>query len=199
MELETQKRLETVLDQVVEHFCRMSGTKNYEEAITALRTQFRDKNTSPAAWMQRIALEAYPTNEPDSVDPERFYEILGLIDTREKFDVVLASLPEEAAPEAEKFLKFLMKEFLPNQRLTAQELVKALPQRRAGGPKPKVLAEAKCRQICDEIIELHAKGVSIGDAQRRAAQKWNIALRSIQRIWGGRAKYTHVADKIKPK
>jgi|SRR5579871_493306 len=188
MELETQKTLQEMFDQVVEHLCRMSGTKSYEEAIAALRMQFRDKNTSPAAWIHKVARGLYPTNESDSVNPEFFYEILGMIDTKAKSDAVLASLPEEAAPEIEKFLKFLLKEFLPTQRLAAQKLVKALPQRRTGGPKSKMPSEAKRRQICHEIIELHAKGVSKGDAQKRASLKWNIPLRSIQRIWALRGK-----------
>jgi hypothetical protein len=175
-----------MLDQVVEHFCRVSGTTTYEEAIAVLRTLFRDKNTSPAAWLHKIALETYPTNEPDSVDPERFYEILGLIDTREKFDSILANLPEEDTPKAEKFLKFLLKQFFPTQRAAAQELVKALPPR-AGGAKSTMPSEAECRQICDEISELHAKGVPKGTAQKRAAQKWNRSLRTIERIWASRA------------
>jgi hypothetical protein len=188
MEAETREKLEAVLEQVVKHFCRMSGTENYEQAIALLSTQFRDKTTSPAAWIHRLAREAYPTADPDSVDPAQFFEILGMIDTRDKFDLVFAALPEEAAPEVERFLKFLLKEFLPARRLAAQKLVKALPQRRTGGRKSKMSSETKCRQICDEIIELHAKGVLIGDAQRRAVKKWKISLRTIQKIWADRGK-----------
>ncbi|WP_353071480.1 hypothetical protein [Tunturiibacter gelidiferens] len=189
MELETQKKFKPMLDQVVELFCRMSGTKSYEEAIAVLRPQFLDKSTSPAAWMHRIAREAYSTNERDTVDPTQYYEILGMIDTREKFSTVFASLPEEAVPEIEKFFKFLFKEFLPTHRLAAQELTKALPQRRTGGRKSKMPSEAICRKICAEIIGLHAKGVSKGDAQQRAAQKWKMSKRMIEKIWADRGKY----------
>ncbi|WP_353061948.1 hypothetical protein RBB77_11590 [Tunturibacter psychrotolerans] len=186
MELETLKKFEPMLDQVVEYFCRMSGTKSYEEAIAVLREQVRDKSTSPAAWLHRVAREVYPTSEPDSVDPAQYYEILGMIDSREKYSTVFASLPEEAVPEIEIFFKFLLKEFLPAQRLAAQGLTKALPQRRTGGRKSKMPSEATCRKICAEIIELHAKSVLIGDAQRRAVKKWKIPLRSIQKIWAKR-------------
>ena len=113
MELETQKRLAGMVDQVVEHLCRVSGTTNYEDAIAVLRTQFRDQNTSPAAWLHGIARRVYPTNEPDSVDPGRFDDILGLIDTKEKSDAVLAGLPQEAAPKIESFLKFLLRNCFP--------------------------------------------------------------------------------------
>jgi hypothetical protein len=190
MELETQKRLQGSLDQVVEHLCRMSGTKTYEDAIAALRVQFRDKNTSPAAWIHRIAREAYPTNEPDSVRPEYFYEILGLIDTRQKANAVLASLPQDATPQIERFLKFLLKEFLPNQRRAAQEFVKQLPQRRSGGAPSKMPSQAECLEICNEISKLHAAGVLLGTAQQRAAKKWNKSVRVIQRIWAERGPKT---------
>jgi hypothetical protein len=186
MDLETQERLAGMFDQVVEHLCRVVGTTSYEEAIAVLRTQFQDKNTSPAAWLHGIAPAVYPTNEPDSVDPGRFYEILGLIDTREKSDAVLASLTQDAAPQIESFLRFLLKEFLPAQRLTAQELAKHLPQRRGGGAPSQMPGQAERREICNEISKLHAEGVLLGAAQRRAATKWNKSVRMVQRIWAQR-------------
>ena len=189
MEPETQKRIQELFGQVVELLCRMSGTKGHEEAIAALRMQFHDKETSPAAWVHGIAKTIYPTKEPDSVNPEKFYEILGLIDTREKSDAVLASLPEDAAPEIERFLKFVLKEFLPSQRLAAQKLVKQLPQRRGGGAPSKMPSPAECRQICAEINKWHGQGVSLGVAQQRAADKWNKSLRMIQRVWAKRSNY----------
>jgi hypothetical protein len=187
MKPETQKRLQGLFDQVVEHLCGVSGTKNHEEAIAALRMQFQDKRTSPAAWMHGIAREIYPTNEPDSVRPENFYEILGLIDTREKSDAILASLPEDVAPEIEKFLKFVLKDFLPSQRLAAQELAKHLPQRRGGGAPSKMPSRAESRLICAEINKLHGEGVLLGAAQQRTANKWNKSVRMIQRVWADRA------------
>jgi hypothetical protein len=199
MKLETQKRLGELFERVVKHLCLVSGTKSYEDAIGLLRSQFRNSGTSPAAWLHRMAQEIYPMNEPDSVDPERFYDILGLIDTREKAHAVLAGFPEEAIPQIEQFLKFLLKEYLPGQRLAAQEMVKALPQRRSGGPKPTMPGEAECRQICDEIFDLHRRGVPKGNAQRRAAQKRKLSLRTIQRIWAQREKWPVLTDKIEPK
>jgi hypothetical protein len=172
-----------MLDQVVEHFCRATGTTSYEEAFASLRTLFRDRSASPAAWIHALAQHIYPANGPDSVDPEQFDEILGQIDTREKCDSVLANLPEEEVPKAEKFLDALLKQILPAQRASAQNLVKALPPRRTGGPKSTIPSEAKCRQINKEISKLHADGVSLGTAQRRVATKWGKSLRTVQRIW----------------
>lgn len=189
MKPETQKRIQDLFDPVVEHLCHVSGAKNYEEAIAALCMQFRDKKTSPAAWIHGIAREIYPTNEPDSVNSEKFYEILGLIDTKEKSDAVLASLPEDAAPAIEGFLRFMLKEFLPSQRLAAHELTKHLPQRRGGGAPPKTPNQAECRLICAEINKRHGQGVLLGVAQQRAADKWNKSLRMIQRVWAKRANY----------
>ena len=126
--------------------------------------------------------------------PSSLFEILGLIDTREKFNAVCASLPEEAAPEIERFLKFFLREFLPSRRFAAQELAKRLPPRRDGGPKQKMPSQDICSQICDYISKKHADGVLLGTAQAQAAKKWNKSLRMIQRIWAQRR--ANLIDKI---
>jgi hypothetical protein len=183
MTSETQKRLRPLYDQVVEHFCRVNGSKNYEEAVSALRENvFRNKETSPAAWIHQIARQAYSTNEPDTIPIENFYEVLGLIDTREKSDFVFASLPEDSAPQIERFLRFILKDFLPSQKAAAQELAKRLPQRRSGGADPKLPNPEERRKIWNWISELNRKGVTWGDAQRRAAAKFALKLRMIQTI-----------------
>lgn len=179
---ETQKRLQPLLDQLVDHFCRICGANSYEEAIAALRQKlFRNKETSPAAWFHKIARETYPTSEPDTVQPEYFYEILGLIDTRDRWNSVFAGLPEDSTPEIERFLKFILKVFLPSQKSAAQELANNLPQRRSGGPHSKMPSPEKCREICDWISGL--KGVSMGDRQRRAVARFGPTFRMIQTIW----------------
>lgn len=139
--------------------------------------------TSPAAWIHKKAREAYPTNEPDSVEPERFFEILGQIDTREKFNTVCASLPEEEAPNIEMFHKFLFREFLPAQRSAALGLARRLPPRRGGGAPSKMPSRVICREICAYISKKHAECVPLGTAQRQAGEKWNKSFRMIQRIW----------------
>ncbi len=182
---ETRKELWELLDKVIEVLCLVSGTKSYDGAIAVLRTGFHDKNTSPAPFLHALARKIYPTKEPDSVNPEHFYEILGLIDTKEKMDSVLASLPEEGAPEIREFLEFLLKVYFPSQRAAAQELAKQLPHLPGGAPT-KMPGPEVCWQICDEINAKHRQGVQLGIAQRQAAEKWNLKPRMIQRIWAAR-------------
>jgi hypothetical protein len=99
---------------------------------------------------------------------------------------VLAALPEGSVPEIERFLKFLLKDFLPSQRSAAQRSVKHLPQRRSGGAPSKMPNPADCRKICDEMNELHHKGVLLGVAQKQVAKKWIKSVRMVQRIWAQR-------------
>ncbi len=166
-------------DAVIEYFQAICGTNDYEGAIAMLKEQFRDKEASPAHWLHKLARGIYPANPPDTVQPEHFYEILGMIDTREKHDAIFSQLP---GPEVDKFLKFLLKDFLPAVRSNAQLMAKKLPQRRNGGPKPKMPSEEKCREIFDEIEQLHRKNVKRGIAQRRLAERTGLSVRTVQRI-----------------
>jgi hypothetical protein len=187
MELETRQRLTASLDKVIHYFCRLSGTQSYEEAFAALRVQFADKGTSPAPWIHKVAQKAFPTNELDTIDPTQFHEILGVIDTREKMNFVLATLPDEAAPKIEEFLGFLLNEFFPNQKAVAQQIATTLPQRHTGGRKSRMPSTEVCRQICGYISALHHDGALMIGAQNRAASKFDLSLRMIQRIWSARA------------
>lgn len=188
---ETLRRLEPKFSRVIDLFCSMSGADSFQAAIAALGEPFRDANTSPAPWLHKVARELisklFPTAEQDSVRPEYFYEILGLIDTEEKFNATLASLPEEASPQIETFLDFLVKDFLPSQRSAAENLAKRLPRRRAGGRPSTSDDEAECVKICDAIQRLERAGVSRGTAQKQVAAKTGKSLRTVQRIWGKRA------------
>ena len=186
MTAEALDRLRPDLDLLVGYLCQMSGTTSYEDAITALRVGFHDKRTSPAAWLHRVAEGLYPAAQQNSVDPEMFYEILGLISTREQFDAALASLPDESVPQIQKFLIFVLKDYLPSQKVRSQALARMLPQRRSGGAKPKMPDKATRNAICKKIASLVKAGVPKGDAQRRAVGEFGIKLRMIQTIWAER-------------
>ena len=183
MTIETHDRLWPLLQKVFEYTGSANGFSSYEESIAASRLDFQDKSTSPAAFIHKKTRELYPMSEPDSVRPENFYQILGFIDTKEKLSSSLASLPEESALEIEKALRFLLKEYLPSQREAAKQRTRHLPQRRAGGAPSKMPSSADCCTICDEINDLHRKGVLLQDAQPRVAQKWNKSRRTIQKVW----------------
>ena len=187
MKEETQKRLKPTFDKVIDLFVVTSGADSYEAAIAKLREQCRDKVTSPAPWLHKIARQIYRTDKPDSVKPDNFYEILGLIDTREKATAVFVKLPEEGVPEIEKFFSFLLKVFFPSLRL-GSKIFKKLPQRRGGGRPPTMPSEDECRAIYGEVEVLDRKRVLRGIAQRRVADKYGLSLRMVQRICSAQEK-----------
>ena len=185
MTTDTQRRLQRRRDRLVVLLIRVSGAENYEEAIARLRSLFSDKETSPAAWLHKRAREEYPLQEADSVQPEFLYEILGQIDTREKFDTVFANLPEQSATLIEKFLDFMVKEYFPRQRLAALELAHRLPPRPGTGRNPKIpKSPEQCLEICDEVRQLEDKGIPKGVAQEQVGKKkkWDMSRRTVQRI-----------------
>jgi hypothetical protein len=190
MDVKTQERLQVLLDKAVNYVCLVAGT-SYEEGIAAIRPYFQDAKTSPAAWLYKFVRWMYPTKEPDSVRPELFYEILGLIDTREKFNAVFASLPEHETPELERVLNIFLKKVLPGIRFVAWQLTKILPQRRGGGRPPKIPSPEDCRKICNEISEAHRPLMT---AQKQAAQRWRLKLRMIQTIWADHDLYPAQKD-----
>jgi hypothetical protein len=127
----------------------------------------------------------------ESIQPEQFYAILGLIDSREKAYNILLTLPEEAVTDVERLLGFMLKELLPSIRTQAQATVDALPYKRSGGPKTSSMPEfSVCREISVTIEMLHSKqGVGKVIAQQQMADKYDLSLRTVQRIWHDREKY----------
>jgi len=182
---ETYKKLKPMLDQLWGYVLKAAGFDGYQAGFSALQEQGQ-RNSSFGNVVQDFAQQVYPEISGNSIDPEKFAAILGLIDTPEKAEAVFRSLPEEQAPELEKFLRWFLKEWLPSQRAYAQSMAKHLPQRRAGGAPSTIPSDEECRDICNEISSLHRKGVSLGLAQRRLARKRALSLRTVQRIWAQR-------------
>jgi hypothetical protein len=56
------------------------------------------------------------------------------------------------------------------------------------GP-PRITDVDTRRRIMHFVHELYGKGVKLGEAQVRAAQRYGISKRSAQRIWSERSKY----------
>ncbi|HZQ44946.1 MAG TPA: hypothetical protein VFA99_16965 [Acidobacteriaceae bacterium] len=179
---EAQRKLQPTYEKVIEHLLAISGADSYEEAIARLRRECQDKNRSPAPWLHKLAREMYQRDEPDSVRPEFFYEILGMIDTREKATAIFAAFPDEDVPKIEHFLSFVLKELLPDWRSNAERMVGILPYHRGGGRPPTMPSEEECRSICHEVERLKRDGVKTGFAQQRIADRTGLSLRTVQRI-----------------
>jgi len=68
-------------------------------------------------------------------------------------------------------------------------MTKALPYRRGGG-RPITLPNCEAgRTICQDINELVAKKTPLGVAHERIAERRNMAVRNIERIWSLRDRY----------
>jgi hypothetical protein len=189
------QRLQKTIDKLWEHVVNAMGVESYEAFIASIKTAFQNPNTSPAAWIHGLARararELFPADETDSLQPEQFYAILGLIDTREKAYRILLRLPEEAVPRIDRLLDFMMKELLTAIRSQAQAIVDEFPSKRGGGPKTSSMPSfAVCREICETIQKLHSKdGVAKGLVQQQMKDRYNLSLRMVQRIWHDRKKY----------
>lgn len=109
------------------------------------------------------------------------------IRTREQITALLDAEPEPSASKLwalESVLQYAP--FLLNRlvRKIATDAAKGLPGS-PSGPKP-VVDDSQKQAICQYIGDLYAAGVSLTNAQKRAAMRWNMSLRSIQRIWAER-------------
>jgi hypothetical protein len=182
MKIETVNRLLPMFDELNECLRTMSGADTYEEGFAILKEEFREEATSPATWLRKKAREVYPVDPPDSVRPDRFLQILAMIDTKEKATAIFAALPEEEAPKVEDALKFILKQFLPSVRFNAKLRTKKLPQRHRGGRKSTMPPEEQCLTIYGAVEELVRKDIKRGKAQRRVADKYGLSLRMVQRI-----------------
>jgi hypothetical protein len=187
----TAGRLQAKLDKVWGHLCKAHGMSDYDELIARLRTAVKEKITPPPEWLHERARELYPLREPDTIPPERLFDILGLISDKQKAHSVLIALPESSASEIEAAVDFMLREFLPSQRKTAESIVDAFPWRRGGGPKTRSWPSAAiCRDICEQIERLHVReNLPKGTAQDQMKERHGLSLRMVQRIWSDRAKY----------
>jgi hypothetical protein len=182
MKTEEADRLLAMHDQLWEHLRRAGGVESYEEVIARVCEEVREKETSLAPWLHKMARAMYRGNELDSIQPEDFYAILGLIDNREKARAVLLSLPDEMASEIEQGVTFVLKEVLPTLRTHAQSSIKHLPYRRSGGPKPTMPSDEECLEIYDEILAEYRETGLMGEAERNVALKRKLNVRMVQRI-----------------
>jgi hypothetical protein len=110
--------------------------------------------------------------------------------TREQIAALLDSAPEPSASTIRTFESVIrFAPFLLNRlvRKVAKKAVKGLPEN-PSGPKP-VVEQSQKRAICQYIGSLYGDGVSKKDAQKRAAMKWGVSVRSVERAWAQRGRY----------
>jgi hypothetical protein len=105
--------------------------------------------------------------------------------TREQIVALLDAEPEPSAAtirtieSAIRFAPYLLNRLMT--KIAKDAAKKGLPQN-PPGPKP-VIPESTKPLIIAFILDLLGKRVSRQDAQKRAAARWGVSLRSIERLW----------------
>lgn len=187
---ESQQR---ILDATTRLFAEVSnalGTKTagYEEGIRFIR-EYGNKTVLELVLVgcSRIAPITIGA-DVSSLTPETAQVLLGMMDTRQKAEALLATLPEPDPVFLGKVLKEVSS-MLPSVRTVLYPFAKRLPP--PPGGRPKKLADPEARQrIRDEIGQLYVQGVDLRDAQARLAQREGVSPSTIQRIWAERKKQT---------
>jgi hypothetical protein len=186
MKAANQKRIREMLLEIFGPLSKARGYKNYEDAVNVFREEFRDKGTSPAAWLHKQAKEAYPLCHSNSIQPEQFGDILGMVDNIDTLVSATDAMSDDDFPAIEAALHWMLREFLPSKRAEGASMKKHLPQYRRGPGKRKMPSDAECLKIYNEFLHEYAENGSVGEAQRNVARKRKLNPWMIQRI---RARY----------
>jgi hypothetical protein len=120
----------------------------------------------------------------------RVHRKLENVRTREQIAALLDIEPEPSASTIRAFEWVIhFAPFLLNRlvKKVVKDAVKGLREN-PSGPKP-VVEQSQRRAICQYIGSLYGDGVSKKDAQKRAAMKWGVSVRSVERVWAQRGRY----------
>ena len=106
--------------------------------------------------------------------------------TREGFREILLEEPEPSRADllmllaTMRGLPFLFRKMLP-------KLAKELPPDPGGHPRS--LTPQESLDVCVEVGVLLGQGVALTDAQTRVAQRKDVSVRTIQRVWQNRKQW----------
>jgi len=119
--------------------------------------------------------------------------MLSAMSSREALDAYLATAPptDEAYMQQAVMLFAALPQLLTTYlNETTRRIAENLPPAPAGRPK-RVTPEIK-REIVGHIGTLFTKGVQLSDAQGRAALRFGVSRRTVQRVW--RERHTFAAQ-----
>lgn len=146
----------------------------------SLVSEFHDK--IPWSLSHAIAAGLFPANVPtDSAVPD-----LSSINTEEKLEAHLLSLPEPS-PEALELALKVLAGALPYLRELFITQGKKLPHARGGAPR-KLDTPQEQEKIRQEIKDLRGPGTKLADIYARIAQRYGVSASKIKQIWLGRPK-----------
>jgi len=120
---------------------------------------------------------------------ESLYRAFEPLKNRKTISAWFDQVPEPG-PEDEAMLVACC-EMLPtllrmNVQAFAEELSKTMPH--APGGRPQALSPDAQKEICKFIGQLHSEGVELREAKKRASRKWDVSVRTVQRLWSTRAR-----------
>jgi hypothetical protein len=185
VELETQRK---IVDMVYRMYSDLAEAFNYEDRSYEAIIQFIQPkiqeygNRTLSAALMDWANKIYPIEDPSMrLRPEDFGEYLKLVDTKEKAEALLLSMPEPE-PQTAVAMIAACRTLLPTIRQAVLPFMKRLPHPPGGRPK-KLTDPSKRQAIRDEIGLLLAQGVALKDAQKRIADREDVGLSTIQKVW----------------
>ena len=143
---------------------------------------------------QKMGLDLYQVMQraPQVVEKwKRYYGLFQQVwnhaSSREELTAYLLTGPAPSPEEMETVLT-LIRTVPYLLRSSLQDATKSLPP--PPGGRPRELSPEQCKEICLQVGRLYGLGVELRDAQKRMARHHSVGLRTIQRAWQQRSKWT---------
>jgi hypothetical protein len=178
---ESQQKILDATSQLFAEVSQALGTKpiGYEEGVRFIRNL---GNKTVVELLVEILSKANPVLFGEgSLKPDSLHEVVRMFAAQENAKAVLSSLPEPDPIHLEILLREVST-MLPAFRRVLLPFAKGLPP--PSGGRPKKLGDPETRRLVrKEIGLLLADGVPLATAQARLAQRENVSLTTIQRIW----------------
>ena len=144
--------------------------------------------------LQRMGLDLYEIMQRALAAVEKwkryygpFQEVWSHASNREELTAFLLAGPDPSPQEMETVLT-LIRTVPYLLRSSLLDAAKSLPP--SPGGRPRELSPEQRKEICLQIGQLYGLGVELRDAQKRMARHHSVGLRTIQRAWQQRSKWT---------
>lgn len=182
-----KRRLETLVDEILELLRAAQKVKSREAAVDAMQSVVQDR--ADAEFILKRAKKEIRFKEIGELEPDMLYRLLGLLRTQDDRARLFDGIPQERIRIVEIQLTQIRDELLPQVGQQLMDAGKELT-RKPAGRRSKMPPDEVCRAICSFIADLNSKQkVGKVDAQKRAASKWDIKFRTIERIWSRRNEF----------
>jgi hypothetical protein len=140
--------------------------------------------------LDQVCLDVLDKVRPDGVGltEEQKRLALRLIQMEPGYIKISEVVQKGSDSDLEMAKKIIREQFATAIRKPLLKAVKALDHPKGG--RPKLLTDTDKRKACDEISELmRMSGLELREAVQRAADRYGVSVRTMQRVWQGRASY----------